>query len=263
MGSRSMLWPEYVQYILLANSRHGTHSPFVYEFADRVLYKKYDHPMFYDIELIRQRMLQSKAEIEVTDWGAAGNNGSVYLKPISKMVARAAKSSKYAKLLYRICAYYRPTYAIELGTNFGISTLYQLAGSMPGHFITIEGCKNTAEIARYNFSKLNLEQSVHSLIGTFDQVLPGVVEQVPRVDYAFVDGNHRKDPTLRYFEMLLPKLHNESIVIFDDIRWSKEMREAWEEIKQHERVRVSIDLFFMGIVFLRQEQTKEHFTLRF
>ena len=62
--------------------------------------------------------------------------------------------------------------------------------------------------------------------------------------------------------MQLPLAHNDSVFIFDDIHWSKGMEEAWEEIKAHPRVRVTIDSFFWGIVFFRQEQEKEHFTIR-
>ena len=40
------------------------------------------------------------------------------------------------------------------------------------------------------------------------------------------------------------------------------MSEAWEFIKTHEKVTVSIDTFFWGIVFFRKEQVKEHFTIR-
>ena len=62
--------------------------------------------------------------------------------------------------------------------------------------------------------------------------------------------------------MLLPKTHNDSIFIFDDINWSKGMQEAWNKIKAHPQVSVSIDTFFWGMVFFRKEQVKEHFKIR-
>ena len=81
-------------------------------------------------------------------------------------------------------------------------------------------------------------------------------------DLIFIDGNHQKEATLSCFENLLPKAHNDTIFIFDDINWSKDMTEAWEAIKKHPKVTVSIDTFFWGFVFLRTEQAKEHFTIR-
>jgi hypothetical protein len=40
------------------------------------------------------------------------------------------------------------------------------------------------------------------------------------------------------------------------------MEEAWEIIKNHEEVKVTIDTFQWGIVFFREEQEKEHFVIR-
>jgi predicted O-methyltransferase YrrM len=85
-----------------------------------------------------------------------------------------------------------------------------------------------------------------------------------RIDLAFIDGNHRKEPTLRYFETILPKTHEGSCIVFDDIHWSSEMEEAWELIRKDERVKLSIDLFFIGIVFFRTEfREKQHFSIRY
>jgi predicted O-methyltransferase YrrM len=259
------LLPGYIRYLMLANSRHGTHSPFVYDFADHVLYRRYDHPLFYDIELIRQRMLQSAAVIEVSDYGAGSHSGSTYLKPLRQLVSRAAKNSKYARLLSAICRHYRPYYSVELGTNVGISTLYQAAALEDSQqkLFSIEGCPKLSEIAEYNIRKLGLEHQVQVIPGTFDDMLPRLLEQIPRLDYIFIDGNHRMDATLRYFELCLTKSHPQTIMVFDDIRWSSDMEACWNKISTDPRVTVSIDLFYMGVVFLRQEQQKEHFTLRF
>jgi hypothetical protein len=83
------------------------------------------------------------------------------------------------------------------------------------------------------------------------------------LDYVFFDGHHALEPTLKYFELCLKKAHNSSIFVFDDIRWSDEMKLAWEKIKNHPKVNVTIDLYTMGVVFFRKEQEKEHFVLRY
>jgi hypothetical protein len=40
------------------------------------------------------------------------------------------------------------------------------------------------------------------------------------------------------------------------------MEEAWETIKNHPKVTVTIDTFQWGLVFFRKEQPKEHFVIR-
>jgi predicted O-methyltransferase YrrM len=86
---------------------------------------------------------------------------------------------------------------------------------------------------------------------------------VDALDLVFIDGHHLKDPTLDYFEQCLGKAHNDSVFILDDIHWSQGMEEAWEQVKHHPRVSVTIDLYTMGLVFLRSEQAREHFRLRY
>jgi hypothetical protein len=105
---------------------------------------------------------------------------------------------------------------------------------------------------------------IKSLHGNFDTVLPEVLCAIDTVDLAYVDGNHRLQPTLNYLEQLLQKKSATSIFVFDDIHWSAEMETAWQTIQQHPEVRYTIDLFFLGIVFFRPEfKVKQHFTIRF
>ncbi|MFT5903100.1 MAG: putative O-methyltransferase YrrM, partial [Bacteroidia bacterium] len=99
--------------------------------------------------------------------------------------------------------------------------------------------------------------------GNFDETLQSFLNSIEKLDWAFIDGNHQEEPTVRYFQQCLGKCHNDSVLLFDDIYWSKGMAAAWENIKAHERVTVTLDLFQVGIVFLRQEQPKQHFVIRY
>ena len=69
--------------------------------------------------------------------------------------------------------------------------------------------------------------------------------------------------TLEYFNLCLKKIHNETVFVFDDIHWSEEMEEAWNEIKNHSKVRVSVDLFRMGLIFFRKELSYENYVIKF
>ena len=127
----------------------------------------------------------------------------------------------------------------------------------------MEGSLEVAAIAKRNFEALQLN-NISVIEGNFDDTLPGLLSKINTADFVFVDGNHRKEPTVNYFEQLLAHSTNNTILIFDDIHWSSEMEEAWDYIKQHTAVTLTIDLFFIGIVFLRSEQKeKQHFNIRF
>ncbi|MBL7812289.1 MAG: class I SAM-dependent methyltransferase [Bacteroidetes bacterium] len=252
---------DYMGYLFTASTRHGVHSPFVYRFTDEILYGRERHPAFDLIENIRRKMIKSTARIQFEDHGGGKNSGT---RSVSSIASRTARQAKYGRLLYRILRAFQPQYCLELGTGTGITALYQacaLGPFTPLH--SIEGSPKLAEIARYNAEQAGLTESLMIHSGTFETVLPELLSHWPQVDYAYIDGNHRMEPTLSYFDTLLPKCHAGTILIFDDINWSEEMKMAWATIKNHPRVTVTLDIFAFGIVFFHQGQEKEHFTLRY
>ena len=125
---------------------------------------------------------------------------------------------------------------------------------------TLEGCPNTAKVASELFNEFSFK-NIKVTIGEFENSLSSITPN-KKLDLVFFDGNHQEKPTLEYFEYCLEFIHNDSVFIFDDIYWSKEMQSAWKKIKEHPKVKVTIDTFKWGIVFFREEQEKEHFTIR-
>lgn len=251
---------KYFRYWLSAKNAHGIHSPFVFELYNDVINKKGSYYAFDRIEQLRKKLLASKKEIDVTDLGA-GRSGK---RTIGEIASRSAKSKKYCELLFRIAYNMKPNTILELGTSLGISTSYLASADANAKVITIEGCTNTAHEAKKNIEALGLK-NIESVVGNFNTELPTVLSRLPKdgCQLVFIDGNHRKEPTLNYFNHCLAYANNDSIFIFDDIHWSEDMEEAWEVIKKHPQVTVTIDLFFLGLVFFRKEQAKENFVIRF
>lgn len=264
MYSPFQLAKKYFHYYLNASNGkgHGIHSPFVFDFIKNVLNDKKVYECYVPIEKLRKELLQDKRVIEVEDFGAGSLAVPSRQKKVSDITKSFLKSKKLAQLLFRIAIYYKPKTIIELGTSLGITSAY-LAANKTSEVITLEGSKNVAVIAENNFKKQGL-QNIKIVQGNFDDTLPQLLSQVKNIDLAFVDGNHRKTPTLSYFQQFLQKSTDESIFIFDDIHWSTEMEEAWKEIQQHPMVTLTIDLFFIGLVFFNKDfKAKQHFIIRF
>src|SRR5690606_22891231 len=120
----------------------------------------------------------------------------------------------------------------------------------------------TAEFASENFQSLKLG-NIQLIEGNLDETLSETLKKVEKVDFAFLDGNHRYEPTMRYFRQLLAKADENSVFVIDDIYWSAEMERAWKEIVAMPEVTVALDLFQIGIVFFRKSQEKEYFTIRY
>jgi predicted O-methyltransferase YrrM len=264
MGSYLNLSMRYIRHLVMAsNGRgHGIHSPFVFQFIQKVLNDKQPYHEYEKVEQLRDKLLSESTPVPTEDYGAGSNNGRGS-KSVALITANAAKSYKYGQLLFRFVRFYKPHYILELGTSLGISTAYMASADKTSVIVTGEGNHVIATLAKRNLDSLGLT-NVRIVTGNFDNTLPQMVSAMPQVDLAFIDGNHRKEPTLRYFNELMKRMTPESIIIFDDIHWSREMEEAWEEIQQHTSVMVTVDLFFFGIIFFREEfKVKQHFRIRF
>ncbi|MBX2979946.1 MAG: class I SAM-dependent methyltransferase [Flavobacteriales bacterium] len=252
----------YLEHLVKARTRHGVHSPFVYELIERVLRPAPEMPEMAAIEALREQMLRSERTIRVNDLGAGSRVFDLPVRRVSEIARTALKPARHARVLFHLARYFNAREVLELGTSFGISTLYLANGADEGRVTTIEGCPQTHRIATDNFEALK-QRNIKAVLGSFRQRLPEVLADLERLDLAFIDGHHAKAPTLEHFEQCLERAHNDTVFVFDDIHWSREMDEAWTAIKAHPRVTVSIDLYDMGLVFLRSEQAREHFVLRY
>ena len=265
MYSKGQLLLKYLQYYFTASNGkgHGMHSPFVFEFIAKILNDKTVYPEYEKVEALRNQLLNDNTVLKVEDFGAGSVIDKKSKRSISSIAKNAAKPKKFGQLLFRMVKHYQPATILELGTSLGITTSY-LSQAKPGaRLITMEGSKEIAGVAKQNFKVIELK-NVELIEGNFDDTLSSVVRGLSSVDFSFIDGNHRKEPTERYFKELLAKTNNDSILVFDDIHWSSEMEAAWETIKNNAAVTCSIDLFFIGIVFFRKEfKEQQHFVIRF
>jgi predicted O-methyltransferase YrrM len=207
--------------------------------------------------------LNDQTVLTIEDFGAGSVVSKTNERTVASIATNAAKPKKYGQLLYRIVKKYQPQTILELGTSLGITSSYLSLAKPDAQPVTLEGSSQIAKKATANFGILELK-NIKLIEGNFDNTLPSAIHQLSSIDFAFIDGNHRQEPTERYFQQLLPYMKNDSILIFDDIHWSKEMEQAWNTIKNDNAVRCSIDLFFIGIIFFRQEfKEKQHFVIRF
>lgn len=249
---------KYVQWLWRSKNKHAVHSPFVFDLMtkgrktrirpeNRLLIKKH-----------YKYLISQNLKIEVEDFGA----GSRVFKSNERGVDRIAKIAgmhyKQQELMAKLTAYFKPKNILELGTSLGKATVAMSMGFPEAKITTVERCTNTLKEAEKGFAKFQLKniEAVNALFADF------LNEDSRSWDLVYLDGGHTKDFTLFTFEQLLPKIHNDSLLLLDDIYWSKEMTEAWEQIKAHPKVTVTIDSYEWGWVFFRKEQRKQHFTLR-
>jgi len=254
---------DYVSFKLLANpaSGHGIHSPMVYDFARQVLCNTGNTPDLNEVEWHRKWQIETPISVSPSDYGA-GSRMNQKSEKLGKVIKKSSVTPKTGALLYRLARWIDARCILELGTSVGISARYLASSNPQAKVVTLEGDWHRAELAQDSFDYFNFK-NIQLIEGDFDQGLNVAFDIFPQLDLVFFDGNHKAEPTLRYFKQCLLKRHEGSVFVFDDIRWSKEMYKAWKVISQHQSVSVSIDLFSVGVVFFRKGIIKQHFKINF
>ncbi|WP_316931777.1 O-methyltransferase [Mangrovimonas xylaniphaga] len=250
---------QYFKFLWRSTNQHGVHSPFVYQLVTLCFYDRKKYESYPLLKQYRKALYRNHSPISITDLGAGSRIFKNNTRKVSKIAKTSGITSKRAKLLNRLVGHLEATHILELGTSLGMGTTAMAIGHQESQITTIEGCPNTTAVAQKQFQQFQLN-NINSIIADFTPAIQQLDNQT--YDLIYMDGNHQKTATLYYFSELLDTVHNDTIIILDDIHWSKDMTEAWEEIKAHPKVTVTIDTFYWGMVFFRTEQRKEHFSIR-
>jgi len=246
----------YFDYLKESVTRHDVHSPFIYNLVEDVFRQPLTKNKSNKIELERKFLLKNSASLFIND---LGSKKSREIK-IKEIAAHSLKVPKHAAILGKLVEYYKPISVLEFGTSLGISTSYLAQGD--SRVYTIEGSKDVLDQAKEVWQNLGLNQ-IQSFNGSFDDLLDTVWSEIDQPAMIFIDGNHTYRATLRYFEYFIDRIENNSFIVFDDIHWSAGMEEAWKKIIADQRVSLSVDIFELGIAFLRKGVEKQHFVIRY
>jgi predicted O-methyltransferase YrrM len=248
----------YLKFLVKSSNQHGVHSPFVFDLVTKCFYDRNNFAAFSKLSAYKDKLLKDKTSLDILDLGPGSRINKNNKRLVSEIAKNAGSTKKRAQLLYRLSKYFKFEKSLELGTSLGIATYAIHLGNENSKITTIEGCPNLSSFTTSHLKEHNAK-NINLLNGDFSEVISTLNEVF---DFIYIDGNHTKEATLDYFNQLLKHAHNDTVFLFDDIYWSKEMTEAWQLLKSHPKVTVTIDCFWCGFVFIRQEQAKEHFTIR-
>lgn len=249
---------EYIKYRFNAKGRHGIHSPFVYEMVDKCFKTPVNTEDEKNIKALINSLKNDNRKLNIQDFGV-GSKKLGNTRKVNQLLKTSSSNGKFGKLFYQLSKYYQPTSVLEFGTSIGIGSIHFASGNKNATVVTIEACPETHLLAIENFKKINYD-NIAPLNCTFDTFLS--TKPTLKFDVIFIDGHHDGTALLKYCEELKPNIHDNTLLIIDDIRWSQSMFDAWNTLKESDDFHVSIDLFRMGIIVPRQIQEKERFVLK-
>jgi predicted O-methyltransferase YrrM len=246
----------YLRHWLDVVDDHSVHSPYFYDFYNKVLKATPSAYGFNEIEKMRENLSANHATIAVDDMGA-GSKHFGNTRKISDVVNTSLSPPLLAQFYHRIITHREAKRIVELGTSLGLTSLY-LATSPEAKVHTFEGSKVLSQMALTHFEYFG-KKNITLFEGDIQETLPDFLQDPSKIDFALMDANHRYEPTVRYFEWMMRRFSEKTIVVVDDIHQSAEMEKAWQELKNHDLVYGSIDLFRCGVLFFDPDLNRQHF----
>jgi len=247
----------YLSYWLKKEDQFSQQSPLVFElYSKLILFLKENRKGNPEIERFRQNLLKDLTPIDVLDLGAGSKKVPEPFRPVAKITRHSTSGIKFAQLYQYFCGLTPAENVLELGTCMGISTRY-LAYKTVGQLYTFEGSEEIQKIAQRSPSP----PKTKFILGPISKMLPSVIESIPSVDFALIDANHTYEGTLLAFNLMLPKTHSGTIIAVGDIHWTADMEMAWDKIKAHPSVRLTLDFFECGIILFNFPGEKTHLVL--
>ena len=220
-----------------------------------------ENQLFKKLNQFRLDLITDKRKISFEEIGHKS------IMTVAEVVCRAASPEIWGQFFYRLSKASRIKNILEIGTNLGVSGQYfikALEGKKNTKFISMEGVKGLCEIASTRFDLISGENHFEVIHGLYDKSLQNILTSNIYFDLVFIDGNHRYEATLKYFELLKNNISDRAIVIFDDIHWSSGMKRAWREICTQKGIVFSINFFKLGLIMFDSKQykpTDDHYQL--
>ena len=261
-----MVWRilKYIEHLFYRRHRQGRriHSPYLFDFVHHVIFNASKGEVPVKIQKLHRELRNDLNLIPAGTLGEQSSADQSENRTVRSFVRVSSVSRKQGALLYRISQWIKPEIIIELGTGLGVSAMYLASGAPLCPMHTIEGNPDRADFAVRVIKRCGLE-GVKVHYGDLDQKLNDIIPDIKGRFVAFVDANHRYDPTISYVRRLITTVGEEAVIIMDDIYWSRGMNLAWQEVISWPEVRVSIDLYHMGILLLRKDLHKVHVKIKF
>ena len=216
---------KYIKYWFISQRIYTIQSPFLYELATQVIRKKTANKSIEEIQHLRNKLSRSEKVINITDYGAGSNINPSTKRKIKDIVINSSKNSKFGILLYNIVSFYKPNNIVELGTSFGISTLYLSKAFNSAKVYSFEGCPETIKIAEMAKIYENVYRAVN--IGLVNELKNGrpIIYSGYRKDessgHTFVVDGYKveKGKTLFHFVILLKLIIATSTIYILGLIW--------------------------------------------
>ena len=245
-----------INYLKRARHRRGfgIHSPFLFRLITTVVEGKRNNPEYKNFKQIKKEAINL---LKVKMLPEIEGLFSQYNLPVSKSAKLYRKIElplRYSKAVYRLIQYFQPANIFYFGPTLGVNLLIASLANPKSSVYHIDENTNLQRFAAELISKSN-EMSINYLCEGPPQLV--------KADFCFVNHPYNPIVSRKIVQKRIDEHGIDDVLIIRGIHESKEMEDCWSELTTSTEVRVTLDLFEIGIALFRRGLQKENFTLKF
>ena len=220
----------------------GVHSPFAFNLITKVIEENFMYYSYAEIEQIRREKLQ----------------GKLNRKSLNR---RAEISFKKGSLLFRLVNRFTPSFILEICTAWGISTLYLHNGHSTSHLVCIEPDNAVAEMAKKVVG--DNKESISFLTDSLSHSLDLYFISGTELNFVYVHQLSNPADYTWLIPLLIEHSGDKTVWVINGIRSHERIAAAWRLLIADNKVRVTMDLYDMGLAFNNPKLNKQDYVVAF
>lgn len=249
----------YIKYCFTSGHQHGfgIHSPYLFHLVTRIIEEDLPYYKYSLIEKVRKLMSQVDERI-----GVFNDDGTKRLRKIKSVVGDYAITPKYGQLLFRLVNYYKPSVILEYGTTCGISTMYMAAPNSKTSVYSLSKQPEMADLSQSMCERIAMHNIKRSKATDLMAEAQRLVQEMPEDDFLYINSATPAEVST-LVNLRMARNGKRFFIVVPNPYTTDEMWNVWQALKADERVKLSINIFNLGILIANENLQKEDFILRF
>ena len=233
---------------------HGIHSPFLFRLITTVVENRQDLPEYKVLKNLKTKALNLLNDLSQQSLLTVYHQFDLPPSNPRRLYRKVELPHRYGNVVFRLIRDFNPASIINYGPTFG-ANLALMAMANSDKVVYQEINNPVYELV----SKKLLKDIAITNIQFFDP------KSVPQINHEFIVLNYTDKPDLsrKQVQEKLRMSGDNDVLIIRGIHETKEMESIWQEMIASESVRVSLDLFEIGIALFRKGSQKENFVFKY
>lgn len=233
---------------------HGIHSPYLFRLITTVIEDRRRLPEYKIFKELNYNALLLLDHFSVSSFTNVYQYFNLATSKTRKLYKKVELPLRYMKVVFRLISDFKPSGLINYGPALGVNLA---AMAMANNYSTVYQIVDDPEYTLFT-AELLKDSAINNIYFLSENSIPPIHPEFIMINYP-----NNPDQSRNIVQRCLSRHEDNDLLIIRGIHESKEMETIWQEMIGSNCVRVSLDLFEIGIVLFRKGLQKENFILKF